>query len=110
LRDLLVESDAALDPQAWVLRPDVVLRLSAEIMREPTPYRRTRRALLAALTELRAAHDSTALKIAPREIRWLDTLQHQADALPESEDELTADMFPTLASANVRPEEYGLQP
>jgi methanol--5-hydroxybenzimidazolylcobamide Co-methyltransferase len=34
LRDWLVESDAALDPQAYVLRPDVVSRLSQRIVAE----------------------------------------------------------------------------
>ena len=55
LRDWLVESDAALDPQAYILRPDVVLELAAEIVAEPTPYLRTRRAALAALQVLRGA-------------------------------------------------------
>lgn len=53
LRDLLVASDASLDPQAHVLRPDVVLGLAAQIVDGPTPYRRVRRA---AWATLRGAH------------------------------------------------------
>jgi methanol--5-hydroxybenzimidazolylcobamide Co-methyltransferase len=109
LRDWLVESDAALDPQAWVLRPDVVLRLSSQIMEEPTPYRRTRRAVLAALVELRPAVGAGLLRIPARELRWLDTLQKQADALPEKEEDFVGEMLHSLQAACFLPAEYGLE-
>jgi methanol--5-hydroxybenzimidazolylcobamide Co-methyltransferase len=109
LRDWLVESDAALDPQAWVLRPDVVLRLSSQIMEEPTPYRRTRRAVLAALVELRQAVGAGLLRIPARELRWLDTLQKQADALPEKEEDFVGEMLHSLQAACFLPAEYGLE-
>jgi acetyl-CoA carboxylase carboxyltransferase component len=51
----LAASDAARDPQAWALHPEVVLRLSREIVRETTPYLRTRRAAQATIEELRRA-------------------------------------------------------
>jgi methanol--5-hydroxybenzimidazolylcobamide Co-methyltransferase len=108
LRDWLVESDAPLDPQAFVLRPDVVLRISREIMQEKTPYLRTRRAVLAALQEIRQAHQCGQLKIPAREIRWLDILQAQADALPEDEDELTREMLQSAEAEKFLPAEYGL--
>jgi methanol--5-hydroxybenzimidazolylcobamide Co-methyltransferase len=108
LRDWLVESDAALDPQAYVLRPDVVLRISGEIAAERTPYQQTRRAVLAALNELRQARQQGAVKIAAREIRWLDSLQKQADALPECEDELITEMLQSSEAPSFLPEEYGL--
>jgi len=41
LRDWLSDSDSALDAQAYVLRPDVVLRLAATIAGEGDPYRQT---------------------------------------------------------------------
>ncbi|HEY3282598.1 MAG TPA: methyltransferase MtaB domain-containing protein [Armatimonadota bacterium] len=109
LRDLLVDSDAALDPQAWVLRPDVVLKLSAAIMEESTPYLRTRRAVLATVAELRRAHEAQEVRIIPTETRWLDRLSKQADALPESEEEFTHEMLETLKDAPYIPAEYGLQ-
>lgn len=108
LRDWLVESDAALDPQAYVLRPDVVLRLSKEIMSETTPYRRTLAAVRSTLSELRQAHSRGALKIAARELRWLDTLQAQADALPAEEDELISEVLGAAEPLTFLPQEYGL--
>jgi methanol--5-hydroxybenzimidazolylcobamide Co-methyltransferase len=109
LRDWLVESDAALDPQAWVLRPDVVLRLARRILAEPTPYLRTRRAVLSGLEEIKLAHQQGWVKIPAREVRWFETLQQQADALPENEHELIAEMLQSPGAGNFLPAEYGLE-
>jgi methanol--5-hydroxybenzimidazolylcobamide Co-methyltransferase len=108
LRDWLADSDAPLDPQAWVLRPEVVLRLAAEIMAEPTAYLRTRRAIRATVAELSRAHSAGELRIPQREMHWLDVLRAQADALPEDEDELRAEVSAILPDAQYNPEEYGL--
>lgn len=108
LRDWLVESDAALDPQAHVLRPDVVLRLSEQIAAEPTPYLQTRRAVLAALDELKRAHADGAVRIADREVNWFDILQQQADGLPEQEETFTQEILESPEAAKFLPEEYGL--
>src|SRR5690606_10723139 len=56
LRDWFVRSDAHLDPQAYVLRPDVVVQLAREIVQETSAYGRTRRAAQAALALLRRAY------------------------------------------------------
>lgn len=91
LRDWLADSNASLDPQAYVLRPDVVLRISRDIMEESTPYKRTRKAVLVSLAEIAQAHQGGALRLSPRELNWLQRLQHQANELPEDEAELIAE-------------------
>ncbi len=106
LRDWVTESDAGLDPQAWVLRPDVVLRLAAEIITETTPYRRTRRAAQATLEELRLAHGGGHFKLPATEQRWLDRLSRDADELPEDEDELLAAVMPQIDAEKVSLQEY----
>ncbi len=108
LRDWLTESDAPMDAQAWVLRPDVALRLSAEIMEEAGAYGRTRRAVLAGIREIREAHADGRLHIAANEAKWVDRLSKAADSLPESEDAFIAEMMPVLADAPYLPGEYGL--
>ncbi len=108
LRDCLAESDAALDPQAYVLRPDVVLRIARQIVAEPTPYRRTRRAAQAALEALRQALAQGQLAVADTELNWLDRLSRQADQLPEDEQQFIAAVTPALDPAKVRLESYGL--
>lgn len=108
LRDWLTESDAARDPQAFVLRPDVVLRLSRIILDGQTPYDRTRRAVLAALEEMAAAQRQGALTLSEREAGWLDKLRRQAEALPETEESALAAMLANNSPPQFLPAEYGL--
>jgi methanol---5-hydroxybenzimidazolylcobamide Co-methyltransferase len=108
LRDWWVDSDSSFDPQAYVLRPDVVLRLADQIVKEPTPYLRTRRAALATLAELRSATAQGLVETTKLEQRWLDRLTRQADALPEDEGALIASQLPTLDAEKVRVVEYGI--
>ncbi len=109
LRDWLVDSDSAIDPQAYVLRPDVVLRISRAIIEETTPYRRTRRAVLAALDEIAQAHQTGCLALSAREANWLRRLQGQAAGLPEDEAGLIAEFMQASPSAPFLPREYGLE-
>jgi methanol--5-hydroxybenzimidazolylcobamide Co-methyltransferase len=108
LRDCLADPDAALDPQAYVLRPDVVLRLARQIVSETTPYRRTRRAAQSTLEALRQAHAHGQLAVPDTELGWLDRLSRQADQLPEDEQQFVAAITPTLDLARVRLDSYGL--
>ncbi len=108
LRDWYVASDSALDPQAYVLRPDVVIKLAGEIAAEPTAYRRTRRAALATLETLRQAHAAGAFTLTRAEVGWLDRLSAQADALPEDEGAFIAHMAGRVSADKVRLEQYDI--
>ena len=108
LRDWFTESDASYDPQAYVLRPDVVLTLAAKIVAEPTPYRRTRIAALATLDVLEQAHVNQELALSAQETQWLERLQRQAAELPASEDEFINLMQSEIDSDKVRLNQYGL--
>jgi methanol---5-hydroxybenzimidazolylcobamide Co-methyltransferase len=108
LRNWMAESDAKYDPQAYVLRPDIVLNLAAEIVAEPTAYLRTRRAALATLECLRTAGASGELTFSRMEQRWLDRLSGLADDLPDQEDEFIAGMTQLVDPGKVRLDQYGL--
>jgi len=108
LRDWFVESDSRLDPQAFVLRPDVVIRLAGEIIRETTGYQRTRRAALCTLEALRSAAAEGRFDLPPSEAAWLDRLSRQADALPEDEHAFIETALPAIDAGKVRLEEYDL--
>lgn len=108
LRDLLAESDSKFDPQAYVLRPDVVLKLAREIITEPTAYARTRRAALATLKILHGAHAAGSVLLSELETMWLDRLTRQAEALPEDEETLVRAMVGALDPSRVRLEDYGI--
>lgn len=108
LRDWLVESDYALDPQAYVLRPDVVLCIAREIMKEPTPYGRTRRAVQAAVQELTLASTQGTIILSDREKRWLSRYDNDAESLPENEEEFIQEMLSAPEASKFLKEEYGI--
>jgi methanol--5-hydroxybenzimidazolylcobamide Co-methyltransferase len=109
LRDLFVASDASLDPQAHVLRPDVVLDLAAQIVEEPTPYRRVRRAAMATLATLRGANGSGSLKLSSAETSWLTRLSGAAEELPDDERTLIEAVLARVDRSKLRLEEYDLE-
>jgi methanol--5-hydroxybenzimidazolylcobamide Co-methyltransferase len=109
LRDWAVDSDAGLDPQAWVLRPDVALRISARIIEERTPYLQTRAAAFWAAQELSDAIHGGLVKVNDRESRWLDKLMKNIDQLPDDENELISEMLASPLASKFIPEEYGIK-
>jgi methanol--5-hydroxybenzimidazolylcobamide Co-methyltransferase len=108
LRDWYVESDAYLDPQAYILRPEVAVWLAREVISETTPYLRTRRAAQAGLACLRDAHARGLLTLSTVELNWLERLSHQADSLPEDEGEFIAGVVASLEPGKVLLGEYGI--
>ena len=109
LQSWWVESDSAIDPQAFVLRPNIVLELAGEIVAEATPYLQTRRATLASTACLRQANSDGRLNLSNIETRWLDKLSRLADALPVDEDQFIASMVQKVDLSKIRLEEYGIK-
>jgi methanol---5-hydroxybenzimidazolylcobamide Co-methyltransferase len=107
LRDLFVESDAGLDPQAWVLAPDVVLPIAAKIAAEVTPFRRTLAAAGAAIASLREATAAGRLRLAERETVWLDTMEEQLAGIGD-EAAFTAAMVGECRGDKFDPRKYDL--
>ncbi|HWQ41754.1 MAG TPA: methyltransferase MtaB domain-containing protein [Desulfosporosinus sp.] len=83
MRDILVESDNQFDPTAYIMTPAVVLRISAEIIKGKTHLERTILAGLATINELRQAITSGYLKVAAKEVKYLDRFEKQLKAIPE---------------------------
>jgi methanol--5-hydroxybenzimidazolylcobamide Co-methyltransferase len=106
LRDWSVESDANLDPQAFVLKPDIVLEIAREIIAEPSAYLRTRKAAQVTLDKLREAVNIGELSFSKHELRWLDNLSKKSDQLPEDENEFIQSVLPNIDRAKVQLLEY----
>lgn len=87
LRDLLVESDASLDPQAFILQPTVVLDLAKAITGETDDFRRGVRAAETALDWLEKGFRDQQLQVPEREAEWLKRLRAGIDAIPGSMEE-----------------------
>jgi len=93
LRDLYADSDSRLDPQAYVLAPDVVLRISKELVKEQGHYRRTKRAAELAIEEIARGFKEGRLKLSDREAASLDQLEEEIDSFPDSEEKLVAEVI-----------------
>ncbi|MGI6203506.1 MAG: methyltransferase MtaB domain-containing protein [Eubacteriales bacterium] len=94
LRDICADSDSKLDPQAYVLRPDVVFDISKKLVEIEGYYKRTKAAGLLALEAMREGSEAGRLMLSDREKVWLDNLTEQIEALPEDEAEFVREMLP----------------
>jgi methanol--5-hydroxybenzimidazolylcobamide Co-methyltransferase len=107
LRDLHADSDSRLDPQAYVLRPDVAVQISKELVQVEGDYERGKLAAKLALDVMRQAHQSGELLLDEREESWLDNLSYAADDLPATAEELTQEMSDSCE--NYDPMKYDLK-
>ena len=108
LRRWLVDSDAGLDPQAWVLTPDSVLGIARSVVAAPDPYTAGVAAARCAIDLMRAGLASGSLKIAKRELGFLDSMTAQLDALPPDEGAFISQQMALADPARYLPAEYGL--
>ncbi|MBI4327822.1 MAG: methanol--corrinoid methyltransferase, partial [Chloroflexi bacterium] len=107
-RKWMVESDAHLDPQAYVLTPDSAVAIAQAIVSAPNAYEAGKAAALTALRLLREAHRDGILKIHPRELPWLDRLQKTVEALPAGEPEFISEMMNHVDTTRFVAGDYGI--
>jgi methanol--5-hydroxybenzimidazolylcobamide Co-methyltransferase len=107
-RDLLVNSDKALDPQALIMTPANILRLSKVVVQSDGYYQQAKNVALEAVTIIDAAYKAQEVAIAPIEQGWLAMLPSQIAALPDSEEAFIEQTLPKLDSSKFRRAEYQL--
>ncbi len=93
LRDLHADSDSYLDPQAYVLRPDVVLDISKELVKVDGYYQRSKKAAELALSHIQKGYDSGQLTLEEKELTWLDQLRRDVSNLPEDSEEFISNII-----------------
>lgn len=108
LQRWLVESDSSLDPQAYILRPDIAIRLGEAIVAAETALEAGIAAAETAVDSLREAHEAGRLKIATRELRWLDTMGDALADMPRDEEAFVAQSMAVADRSKFRPEDYGV--
>ena len=108
MRDFLVESDCYLDPQAYILRPDVVFEISKEIVKTQDPFIRTLNTAKLTIEILQRAVKNKELVLEERELNWLDILESQIEEIPEDEEAFIAEMKKEVNASKYIPSEYGI--
>ena len=109
LRDWLTDSDSKLNPQAYVLRPDTVLKLSEKIIATDDPYEQTVIAARETYSVIKEAGEAGQIDLNDNDRKWLNILDMQLQMIPDSEDKLIDEM---LARPDIKdkflPQEYGI--
>jgi len=104
----LVESDAALDPQAYILTPASCFAVAKAIVAERDDYRAGAAAGRTALRLLREGHRLGRVRVVPSEVPWLDRLERELDALPDTEERFIAEQAPRVDPSRCLVAEYGI--
>lgn len=104
----VVRSDAGLDPQAYILSPENVIRISKAIVASENHYRAGCAAALETIAVLREGVEAGDLRIHEREMSWLETMEETVSMLPKNEDDFIADQLALADREKFLPVEYGL--
>lgn len=108
MRDFLSDADSRLDPQAYVLRPNVALKIAKGFVKEESHFERIKKAGLLTISELRKAISDDKVIVSEREALWLDTMESQLDSIPDDEEKFITQMIDESKSDKFAPEKYDL--
>lgn len=108
LQRWLVNSDAHLDPQAFILTPYSSIEIAKAIVASDSHYHAGINAARTAIDLMENANRGGLLRIAPNESHWLAHLRETLDELPESEDEFISQQLALADPSKFLPAEYGL--
>lgn len=108
LQRWLVDSDAALDPQAFIISPHSSIELAKAIVGCDSHYHAGVAVARKAVELLQDAAANQRLRIAPNETNWLDNMRDTLDEMPDSEDEFISQQLAMADSSKFLPSEYGL--
>jgi methanol--5-hydroxybenzimidazolylcobamide Co-methyltransferase len=108
LQSWMVRSDAALDPQAYILAPESVIAIARAIVTAPTPYRAGIAAAQTAIRLLKEGHAQGRVRISDLEFPWLDELENAVATLPTDETRFIEQQLATADHRKIRFADYGL--
>ncbi len=108
LQQLLVASDIYTDPQALILSPENVIRISRELVKGDSYVANARNGALTALDIIDEALASGKMKLADIELAYLPILRDELESIPEDESAFVEMMLPVLDHSKFILSEYGL--
>lgn len=108
LQQLLVASDQYTDPQALVLSPEKVIRISRELIKGNSHVAQARLGALATLDIIEEALKEGKLHLSDMERSFLPYWRDEIASVPENESEFIDMMLPLLDQSKFILSEYGL--
>ena len=108
LQELLVGSDEYTDPQALILSPVNVIRISKALMKGESYVANARNGAMEALDIIEEALRSGQMKLSEMETNYLPIFREDLNNIPEDENDFIAMMLPLLDPGKFILSEYGL--
>ena len=108
LQQLLVASDVYTDPQALILSPENVIRISRALVRGESYVANAINGATEALDIIEEALQSGQMKLAEMETAYLPILREELNSIPENEGDFIEMMLPLLDQNKFTLAEYGL--
>ncbi|MDR2847632.1 MAG: hypothetical protein LBV39_00865 [Bacteroidales bacterium] len=108
LQRLLVDSDRYTDPQALILAPDNVIRISNALVKGDSYVANARNGAIEAINIIEEALQSGRMKLSELETGYLPLLRDELGSIPDKESDFIEMMLPVLDQTKFIPAEYGL--
>lgn len=108
LQQLFVSSDIYTDPQALVLAPENVIRISKALIKGDSYVANAKNGALEALDIIEEALADGKMKLNDLEATYLPILRDDLNSIPEDESSFVEMMLPVLDQSKFILEEYGL--
>ena len=108
LQQLLVSSDVYTDPQALILSPENVIRISRQLVNGDSYVANAKNGAIEALNIIEEALRSGKMKLPEMETSYLPILRDDLNSIPDQESEFVEMMLPLIDPGKFIPAEYGL--
>lgn len=108
LQQLLVASDVYTDPQALILSPENVIRISKQLVKGDSYVANAKNGALEALDIIEEALLSGKMKLPELETGYLPILRDELNTIPDNEGDFIAMMLPVMDQSKFTLSEYGL--
>jgi len=108
LQKWLVNSDAALDPQAFILTPANAIAFADAIVKSDSHYHAGINVALKTIEVLRNGQKQGQVTIQPRDLAYLDIMQDALTSMPADEDRFIEQMMQETETDKFIPADYQL--
>ena len=108
LQQLLVASDVYTDPQALILSPENVIRISKELIKGDSYVANAKYGALGAIDIIEEALQSGKMRLPVLETSYLPIMRDDLNSIPDNESDFIAMMLPLIDQSKFIPAEYGL--
>lgn len=108
LQQLLVASDVYTDPQALILSPENVIRISRELVKGDSYVANARNGALVTIDIIEEALAEGKLRLSDMEISYLPFLREELESIPDDESAFVEMMLPLVDQSKFIMAEYGL--